>query len=61
MDELCFLAPASLLQFPKSQYTIAVRTKRLGQSTKEAVLQFVNESDIHVFCVGMVGRKGPKE
>jgi hypothetical protein len=49
------------LQFPKSEYSIVIRNKRLGQSTREAVLQFVNENDVNVFCVGMVGRKGPKE
>lgn len=38
-----------------------VKSKRLGQATREAVLNAVNEASIDVFCVGMVGRKGPKE
>lgn len=48
-------------QFPKSNYSIVVKNKRLGESTRTAVLDAVNNGTFDVFCVGMVGRKGPKE
>jgi nucleotide-binding universal stress UspA family protein len=53
--------PTSPLQFPTSEYSIVVKSKHLGQTTREAVLAFVNDGDFDVFCVGMVGRKGPKD
>ncbi|KAA0150367.1 hypothetical protein FNF27_04796 [Cafeteria roenbergensis] len=48
-------------RFPKSNYSIVVKNKRLGESTRTAVLDAVNNGTFDVFCVGMVGRKGPKD